>query len=57
MLLVFTTCSISMNLYKQVVFAQSTTQEEGSDFMSCFFHGFQNMKCTELKPEEDTQQE
>ena len=43
------TCGISMNLHKQGVFAQPSTQEEGSDVVSCFFHGLQNMERTELK--------
>ena len=50
-ILVFYTCSIGMNLCKQEVFAQSSTQEEGFDVMSYFFHGLQNMKRTKLKPE------
>lgn len=54
-MLVMYTCSVGVNLYKQGVFAQPATQEEGSDVMSCFFHGFQDMKCTKLKPEEKTQ--
>lgn len=37
-----------MDLYKQGVFAQASTQEEGSDVMSCFFHGLQNMLRTKL---------
>lgn len=40
-----------MNLDKQGIFAQPATQEEGSDVMSCFFHGLQNMKSTKLKPD------
>lgn len=42
------TCCIGVNLYKQGVFTESPTQEEGSDVMPCFFHGLQNMKRTEL---------
>lgn len=47
----FCTCSVGVNLYKQGIFAQTATQEKGSDVMSCFFHGFQNMKCTKLRAE------
>lgn len=51
------TCSVGMNLYKQSIFAQPATQEEGSDVMSCFFHSLENMKSTKLKPEKKTQGE
>lgn len=43
------TCCIRMDLYKKGVFAQPPTQEDGPDIMSCFFHGLENMTCTELK--------
>lgn len=46
-----------MDLHKQGVFAQAPTQEEGSDVMSCFFHGLQNVKGTKLEPEKKTQGE
>lgn len=46
-----------MNLYKQGIFAQTTTQEEGSDVMSCFFHCIQNMACTKLIPRKKTEGE
>lgn len=48
------TCGIGVNLYKQWILAQSSTQEERSDVMSCFFHGLQNMTRTELKQEMKT---
>ena len=51
------TCCVGVNLHKQGVFTQAATQEEGSDVMSCFFHGLQNVKCTELTPERKTQGE
>lgn len=48
----FPTCSVGVNLNKQGVLAQPATQEEGSDVMTCFFHGLQNVESTELKPVE-----
>lgn len=53
----FYTCGVGVGLYKQGVFAQTATQEEGSDVMSRFFHGVQNMKRTKLKAEKKTQGE
>lgn len=47
------TCCIRMDLYKKGVFAQPPTQEDGPDIMSCFFHGLENMTCTELKPKKN----
>jgi len=47
---VFHTGGVGVNLDKQGVFAQAATQEEGSDVVTCFFHGLQNLKSTKLEP-------
>lgn len=42
------TCSVGMRLHKQGILAQSSTQEEGCDVMSCCSHGVYDVSGAEL---------
>lgn len=41
-----------MDLDKERIFAQTATEKESPDVMSCFFHCLQNMKRTQLNPDQ-----